>query len=125
LDLAWLIALASQAGDLWPAQDQAVVGQGLGSPLLPLAEAVEAVAEFAGDLGLVPELLDQRGRMLLATRFEDADQLMDSLPMGEPLVRGRAQSVRSSSGFKIRTLPRLEATIPASTNPARLVVRHF
>jgi hypothetical protein len=56
-------------------------------PLLALAEGVEAVAEFAGGLGLVPELGDQDGRGGFADR-EDADELMDGLPVGEPLVGG-------------------------------------
>ena len=77
---ARLAALAGQAGDLGPALHQAVVGQRLGGALLALAEGVEAVAEFAGDLGLAAELRDQRGRGAFAAASEDADQVMDHLP---------------------------------------------
>ena len=82
-------ALAGEARDLGPALHQAVVGERLGRPLLALAEGVEAVAEFAGDLGLAAELRDERRRSAFAAGFERADQVMDHLPRGEARVGGR------------------------------------
>ena len=41
-----------QPHDLRPALDEGIIGEGLGRPLLALAQGVEAVAEFARRLGL-------------------------------------------------------------------------
>ena len=84
-----LAALAGQAGDLGPALHQAVVGQRFGRALLALADRVEPVGQFAGDLGLAAELRDQRGRGAFAARFQSADQVMHHLPRREPRVGGR------------------------------------
>ena len=59
---ARLAALASEARDLWPALDEAVVGERVGGALLPLADRVESVGQLARSLGLASKFGDELRR---------------------------------------------------------------
>ena len=87
-----------KAHDLRPALHEGVVGERLGSALLPLADGVKPVGELAGYFGLASELTDQLSRRTLAASLQDTDQLVHNLPRRDALVDGRLPVRRQLPG---------------------------
>ena len=90
----WLSTLARQAGDLRPALHEAVVRKRLLRALLALAHGVEAIAKFAGDLGLAAELRNELGRCVLAAGFQTRGSV--GAPISHAVRRGSVVGSQSS-----------------------------
>src|SRR5262249_14803183 len=78
-----------ESRDLGPRDNESVVGARLLRPLLPFANAVEAVCEVACGLSHASELAQQRRSAGLAVVLEAADQVVRRLPDCDALVRRR------------------------------------
>ena len=85
--------LGGEAGEFGPGGDEAVVGEGVGGPVLALAGVVEAVGQFAGGFGEAADLAKEVGGGHLAAGFKFADQVLDDFPDGEAVIAGRGPVV--------------------------------
>src|SRR4051794_31173894 len=81
--------LLGQFADLGPRDDEAVIGERLTRPLLPLAYVVEPVGQIAGDLSDAADAAQEVGRCNLATGFQSVDQVLGDLPVADLAVGRR------------------------------------
>src|SRR3972149_10200115 len=95
-----VIFLGSETHNLRPTLYQAVVRKGFSCPFFALTNSVQAIGEFACNLGLAAEFPYQLRRYALTTRFQNADQVMHYLPRCKARVSSRVPVRRQFSRFQ-------------------------